>query len=80
MLGTDFNIAYGSIAQLRYDTSKLTLPVSPNDMLYANFKYVTGIAANDGARYPVSRLWILDSLISKLVEVQGYPQKQKYRK
>lgn len=55
----------------RYGEGRTTVPVAPNQALYANFRYVTGIPAPEGiAGYSLDKLHILNALIERLRSVK----------
>ncbi|MBB5220062.1 hypothetical protein DYE49_09200 [Treponema rectale] len=52
----------------------LNVPVNPNAVIYSQFDYVHGIAADNGQRgVPVSRVSILNTLINQLVNMKKTP-------
>jgi hypothetical protein len=58
----------------RYGEGRISLPVVPSQLLYANFQYVSGVPAQAGsAAYSVDKLHILDVLISRLESVRSQP-------
>lgn len=53
---------------------RLSLPVSPSEVLYANFQHVSGVAAAPGEpSTSIDRLKILDTLIERLSSMRDQP-------
>jgi hypothetical protein len=49
-------------------SGKLSVPVSPQSEVYARFRHVVGVSAEDGAQpVPILKLRILDNLIDRYV-------------
>lgn len=64
------SFAYAS----RYSAGRVSLPVAPSAVLYANFEHVSGQAAGEGApTLSIDRLKILDVLIDRLQSVKSEP-------
>jgi hypothetical protein len=54
---------------------KMSIPVAPSNYIYSQFKYVSGVPAPDGIKgVSVSRLMVLDMLISQLNKIKDVPQ------
>ncbi len=52
--------------------SKLYIPVKPASVVYAQFEHISGVAARPNQRgVSISKLQILNSLISQLVSMKG---------
>jgi hypothetical protein len=67
-----FPLSY--IYATRYDQEKITVPVHPSQALYANFRHVAGVPAQDGAAaVGIDRLQILEVLIDQLESVNSQP-------
>jgi len=53
---------------------RVNLPVSPHEILYANFPHVSGVAASPGEPVAsIDRLKILDTLIERLSGMKSQP-------
>jgi hypothetical protein len=53
---------------------RVSLPVSPQQLLYSNFRHVSGIAASPGEPVAsIDRLKILDTLIDRLSSMKSQP-------
>jgi hypothetical protein len=53
---------------------RVSLPVSPQQLLYSNFQHVSGVAASPGERVAsIDRLKILDTLIGRLASMKSQP-------
>ena len=58
----------------RYGESRVSLPVLQSQALYANFRHVSGVPAQDGvAAYSVNKLHILEVLIGRLEKLKASP-------
>ena len=74
-VGRDMSDQVGSkMANLGDIMNRLSLPVPASQVIYANFQYVSGVAASPGgAALSVDRLKILDTLISRLSSMKSEP-------
>ncbi len=53
---------------------RVSLPVSPQQLLYSNFQHVSGVAASPGEPVAsIDRLKILDTLIGRLASMKSQP-------
>ena len=51
---------------------RVSLPVEPNELMYARFKHISGVPASDGSgTFSIERLRMLDNLIDRLMETSG---------
>ncbi|MGO8693622.1 MAG: hypothetical protein ACLQMF_08105 [Rectinemataceae bacterium] len=67
-----FPLSY--IYAMRYDQDKITVPVHRSEALYANFRHVAGVPAQDGAAaLGIDKLQILEVLIDQLESVENQP-------
>lgn len=58
----------------RYGSGRISLPVPASQVLYANFRHVTGVAApSGGAALSIDRLKILDVLLDRLSNIKSEP-------
>ena len=65
-------LTYAFVAQSA--GGRVSLPVAPSQILYANFAYVSGVAASAGEPVAsIDRLKILDTLIARLVDMKAAP-------
>jgi len=65
-------LTYAFVAQ--GDGGRVSLPVAPSQILYANFEHVGGIAASPGEPVvTIDRLKILDTLIDRLSRMKSEP-------
>jgi hypothetical protein len=65
---------YHSMVSTGVGTGKLYVSVKPNQVLYAQFEHVSGIASSgSGSGVPVSKIQILNSLIERLAKVKNDP-------
>ncbi|MCR5606056.1 MAG: hypothetical protein K6F69_04475 [Treponema sp.] len=75
MLGPMNPSSYSNLMQ--GSTGKLYVPVNPNVVGYAQFDHVSGVAAARNQRgIPVNKLSILNTLIDRLLTVNGSDMKQ----
>jgi len=67
------SIPVANIATARFSVSgRISLPVEPDELLYARFKHISGVPAADGSgSFSIERLRALDNLIDRLVEASG---------
>lgn len=56
---------------------RISVPVSPAQLLYSNFKNVIGISDPDAASYSLDKLKILDTLIDRLRSIKRLPEQEK---
>ena len=55
-------------------SGRISLPVAPSEVLYANFEHVAGVAAGaDGGAISIDALKILDALIDRLESIKREP-------
>ena len=65
-------LTYAFIAQSA--GGRVSLPVEPSQILYANFAHVSGVAASPGEPVAsIDRLKILDTLIARLTDMKAAP-------
>ncbi|HUX36301.1 MAG TPA: hypothetical protein VMV44_00245 [Rectinemataceae bacterium] len=65
-------LTYAFVAQS--GGGRVSLPVAPSQVLYANFAHVSGIAASPGEPVAtIDRLKILDTLIERLSRMKSEP-------
>ena len=65
-------ISLASLVRASNGQSKVSFPVSSNDIAYANFKNIKIVPSGDrGSSYSVSRLRALDNLIEQLNRMKG---------
>lgn len=56
-------------------SSKLYVPVKPSNLIYSHFDHVSGVAAKPNqAGVSISKIQILNSLLSQLITMKGKPQ------
>jgi len=55
-------------------SGKVAVPVPPSQLLYSNFKNVSGVASSGASAYSLDKLKILDTLIERLRTVKGQPK------
>lgn len=59
--------SYSALFSSANSTSVLSVPVSPNSVIYSQFDYIHGVpAASDQDGIPINRIHILDMLIGQL--------------
>ncbi len=55
-------------------SGRVSVPVSPSQLLYSNFKNVSGTASAGAAAYSLDKLKILDTIIERLRTVKSQPR------
>lgn len=58
-------------------SGRISVPVSPSQLLYSNFKNVIGISDPEAASYSLDKLKILDTLIDRLRSIKRMPEPEK---
>lgn len=55
-------------------SGRVAVPVSPAQLLYSNFKNVSGVASAGASAYTLDKLKILDTIIERLRSVKNQPR------
>lgn len=67
--------SYGNTVQASVSTNKLYVPVKKSELLYSHFDHISGVAAKNGQQgVSISKLSILNSLISSVSAIRNEPQ------
>ena len=54
---------------------RMSLPVSPSSLIYAQFKHVSGVPATDGVQgVNISKLAIIDTLVEQISRMKNQPK------
>jgi hypothetical protein len=53
---------------------KLYVPVSPSQVVHAQFDHVAGIPASNGEGVSISRIQILNTLLDQMVNANAFPE------
>ena len=54
---------------------RMSLPVSPSSLIYAQFKHVSGVPATDGVQgVNISKLAIIDTLVEQISKMKNQPK------
>lgn len=67
--------AYSYTGIISGGSSKLYVPVKPQNVIYSHFEHVSGVAAKPGqGGVSISKIQILDSLLNQLISMKGKPK------
>lgn len=55
-------------------SGRISVPVSPSQLLYSNFKNVAGTASTGASAYTLDKLKILDTIIERLRSAKNQPR------
>jgi hypothetical protein len=68
-LGID-NLPAAQLISLAKGGGRISLPVSSDQVIYANFEHVTGVASPTGSALSIDKLRILNTLIDRLLSMK----------
>ena len=71
MASSGFPLSYAH--SLASSSGRLSVPVSPNLAIYANFEHVSGVPSDSGSVVSIDRLKMLDTLIERLSAAKSEP-------
>jgi hypothetical protein len=71
--GTKYpSVSIPKLVQARYTSGRVTMPVKPNQYVYARMKNVAVVpAGGDDSGYSLARLRAIDTLIGRLKQLKG---------